>query len=47
MTAKVTATSGEQWHTINPPDKRGAYVDGHQRTHKAEPLALRVQDQAN
>ena len=24
---------------INPPNKRGAYVDGHQRTHKAEPLA--------
>ena len=24
---------------INPPNKHGAYVDGHQRTHKAEPLA--------
>jgi hypothetical protein len=24
---------------INTPNKRGAYVDGHQRTHKAEPLA--------
>gem|GEM_PF-3970288 len=24
---------------INPLDKRGAYVDGHQRTHLTEPLA--------
>ena len=38
---QLTATFGAQWQMINPPNMYRAYVDEHQRTHKAETLALR------